>query len=79
MPVSDPCVEADRLRDLRTAIISGEGVNRARFDTKEVQYWKADLAALDRLIADYDKQCAINKGETPRRTRYAKRMRFGPC
>lgn len=75
MPV-DPCAEAARLRELRTAIVSGKSESRVRFDTEEVEYHKADLPALDREIARFDRDCAIAEGRTASRTRFAKGFRF---
>ena len=74
----DPCAEATRLREIRTLIVTGRSESQIRFDVEEVRYHKADLSALDRLISEYDRACAIRNGETPKRTRFAKRAAFRP-
>ena len=68
----DHCAEAERLRGLLTAIVSGDGVQRARFGEDEVQYFKADTAALQRLIDYHSSKCSGT------RRRYAIRGRFRP-
>lgn len=68
----DPCAEAQRLKELRVAIASGQSESQVRFGDEEVRYFKADLAALDREIARYEREC---NPAAPRR-RYAKRMSF---
>ena len=77
-PPIDPCAEAARLRELRKQIVTGQSESMIRFDVEEVRYHKADLGALDRLIAEYDRACAIQTGTVPRRTRFAKRAAFRP-
>jgi len=77
VPVN-PCDEARRLRDILTAIATGDSVASARFGDEEIRYHKADTARLERLIEHFERECAISRGETPRRTRFAKRMAFRP-
>lgn len=72
----DPCAEAERLRALRTAIIAGDAVSMTRFGDEEVRFYKADLTRLEALIAQYETSCALSKGETPKRNRFAARIRF---
>ncbi|WP_243368875.1 hypothetical protein [Microvirga solisilvae] len=72
----NPCAEAARLREIQVAIATGEAVASTRFGEKEIRYHKADPARLDRLIEYYDRECAISKGEAPKRARFAKSMRF---
>lgn len=67
---ADPCAEAARLRELRTAIITGQSESQIRFGDEEVRYAKADMAALDREIARLEAECS------GRRTRFAKGFRF---
>lgn len=71
----DPCAEAERLRALRTEIITGGKPVRIKENEREVQYGAADVPRLDALIAEYERACAAVTG-APRR-RFAKRMRFG--
>ncbi len=73
IPLVDPCAEAQRLRAIRTEIVTGGGVVRIKENEREVQYGAADLARLDALIADYERQCLLISG---RRRRFAKRLRF---
>lgn len=68
----DHCAEAERLRALLTAIVSGDGIQRARFGDDEVQYYKADTTALQRLIDYHSGLCS------GRRRRYAIRGKFRP-
>ena len=72
----DCCAEASRLREVRTALASGQAVAESRFDLDTVRFHKADPARLDRLIEEADRLCAISQGERPRRRRYAISGRF---
>ena len=72
MPV-DPCAEAERLRAIRTDLISGRAESQVRFGDEEVRYQKGDLAELNKEIARLEALCA---GET-KPTRFAKGVRFG--
>ena len=74
----DHCAEAERLRAIRTALATGEGVAEIRFGDEAVRYAKADPARLDSLIAHHERECALVQGQAPRRTRFAKRMAFRP-
>ncbi|MBP2147939.1 hypothetical protein [Xanthobacter flavus] len=71
----DPCAEAARLRALRTQIVTEGAVVRIKEGEREMQSTGPDLAKLDALIAEQDAACAAATGQ--RRTRFAKRMRFG--
>ncbi|PZP69067.1 MAG: hypothetical protein DI604_18585 [Delftia acidovorans] len=66
----DHCAEAERLRSLLTAIVSGDGVQQARFGEDEIRYFQADVAELKRLIAFHEGKCS------GRRQRYAIRGKF---
>ena len=68
----DHCAEAERLRGIMTAIVTGDSVQVARFGEDEIRYHKADTAALQRLIDHHEARC-IGK-----RRRYAIRGRFRP-
>lgn len=72
--LEDPCAEAQALRDARRDIVLGESVVETRFGEDQVKFTKADLPALNALIADAERRCAESQGR-PRR-RYAKRIRF---
>lgn len=79
MPDSvDHCAEAERLRALRVALVTGQATSQVRFDNEEVRFFKADGVGLDRLIAFHEQECARAQGVTIKRTRYAKRARFAP-
>lgn len=80
MPVEpiDYCAEAGRLRELRIAMASGEGVAETRFGLDMVRFHKGDPARLDRLIDEADRLCSISTGVTPRRRRFAISGRFRP-
>jgi len=74
----DHCAEARRLTELLTAIATGTSVASARFGDEEIRYHKADTTRLERLIEYHSQQCALSNGETPKRSRFAKRMAFRP-
>jgi len=68
-----PCERAARLRAAREEIILGRSAVMVDHDSgigekRRVQYTAANLPALDRLIADADRECAAQQG---RRTRFA--------
>jgi len=75
MPI-DPCAEAERLRALRTGIISGKSESLIRFDDEEVRFQKADMGALNAEIARLEAACDLENGAVPKRRRYASRARF---
>lgn len=74
----DPCAEATRLREIRTAIATGDTVAQARFGEDTMAYFKADLSLLEQEIKRADKACDIAEGRTPKRTRYAMAGRMRP-
>lgn len=67
----DPCVRAARLKEIRTAIATGDTVSKAKFGDEEVAYFQANIEMLDREIADAEKACALQSGTKPKRRRYA--------
>lgn len=72
MPIDpDPCAEAARLREIRTAIATGDTVSKVRFGDEEIAYYSANLELLEREIVEADKACALQNGEAPKRRRYA--------
>ncbi|WP_037373560.1 gpW family head-tail joining protein [Sediminimonas qiaohouensis] len=76
--MEDPCQEAIDLRKIKRDLVTGREVSSTRFGEDEVRFTKADLGRLDAMIADADRQCAIQSGERPKRTRFAKGVRFRP-
>lgn len=72
------CQKAARLREIRTAIATGDTISRAGYGDKQVAYYQANLELLDREIAEADRACAVEEGRAPKRTRYAIRGRFRP-
>lgn len=72
----DPCVEAARLRAIRTTLATGGGTKRVKFGDDEVEYYQGDTESLDRLIEKYEQECLIASGNTQKRVRFAKSVRF---
>lgn len=70
--MTDHCAEAVRLQSLLTAIVSGDGIQQARFGEDEVSYFKADTAELKQMIAYHQGLCA------GKRRRFAVRGKFRP-
>lgn len=73
---TDPCIEAEELRAVRRNIVTGASVRDVQFGEDRVSYTKADLPALDRLIADAERRCAAAQGRPRRRS--ARSVRFRP-
>lgn len=73
---TNPCDEAERLKSLRTLIITGAQPSAVRFGEEEVRYHRADLGRLDLLIDEADRECAVSLGAPPKRMRFARRVRF---
>lgn len=66
------CETLALLKAARTDLLTGKQVRRVRVQTgnveKDVQYQAADLASLDRAIAEHETLCAVEQGATtPRR------------
>lgn len=68
----DHCAEAERLRALLTSIISGDGVQQARFGEDEVRYFEADKNELRKQLAYHESLCS------GKRRRFAVRGKFRP-
>ena len=66
------CDRAARLRAARDAIVLGESVSEVRFGEDMTKFNGANLPALERLIREADRACAIERGET-RPSRFAAR------
>ncbi|WEK04555.1 MAG: hypothetical protein P0Y65_20660 [Candidatus Devosia phytovorans] len=71
----DPCAVASALRVARLQIATGGGVVVTRFGDDEVRFSSANLDRIDRLIVDYDGQCAVKNGK-PRIRRAARRFTY---
>lgn len=69
MTAIDWCARHTELVSIRDAVDTGKAVKSARFGEDEVQYFKADLSRLDRLIEEAARKCALASGAkpTPRR------------
>lgn len=65
----DHCAKAQKLRDLREEIISGQSLAVGKFGDDTLQFARADLPRLDREIAYHEAECHIATGKKPRRTR----------
>lgn len=77
MPDIDWCQRAMDLRAKRDDIVTGAGVaSITTIDGKSISYTKADMAGLERLIAEADRKCAEANGQC--RLRYARGARFRP-
>lgn len=74
----DPCQIATCLRQAYTDLVGGRAEVLIRFGEEEVRYGKADFSRLERMIRDYEAQCAASKGLTITRTRFARRSGFRP-
>lgn len=66
--MSDPCVEAARLRELYTAMISGQQVTEARFGEDFRRWGKGDAGALLTEIQRLERQCSALSGTATKRT-----------
>lgn len=68
----DYCSLAMELRQVRVAMLSGKMVTQTHFGTEGARFAKPpSMAELNSAIADADRQCAIQCGLSPKRTRYA--------
>lgn len=72
------CEKAARLREIRTAIATGDAISRAGYGDKQIAYYQANMDLLEREIREADKACDIEEGRTAKRRRYAIRGRMGP-
>ncbi|ETW10626.1 hypothetical protein ATO8_21221 [Roseivivax marinus] len=75
---TDPCDEANELRKIRRALVTGKAASEVDVEGDRIRYTKADLPRLDSMIAEADRQCAIQSGERPKRRRFAMGARFRP-
>ncbi len=70
--IPDPCVEAQKLRDVRTRVAAGQQVVEAEFQggdavQRRVRYSPANLALLNAEINRLERECAIKTGTLPAR------------
>lgn len=76
---TDWCARAAKLRKVEEALLSGEVITETRFGMDMVRW--AETAKLSEVKAALDeaiRNCAISRGETPGRRRYAMRARARP-
>lgn len=67
----DWCARATKLREVESAILSGEMVTEARFGSNMTKWASASLSEVRAEINYASQQCAIQNGEKPKRMRYA--------
>ncbi len=68
----DWCARALALRGVEMALLKGEMVTEARFGSDMTRFADtANLPDVRKAIAEADRNCAISRGETPARTRFA--------
>lgn len=71
--VVDWCARAVKLRRVEEALLMGEMVTEARFGEDMARYAGAKLSEVKAELETALRNCAIARGERPRRTRYAVR------
>lgn len=65
------CERAAKLRRVEEALLSGEMVTEARFGSDMTKFATASLADVKKAVDEAIDNCAISRGERPRRTRFA--------
>ncbi|KIC42232.1 hypothetical protein RA27_02245 [Ruegeria sp. ANG-R] len=76
--MDDPCAMAVALKKVRIRLSAGQLRETVRMDGEEVVFQRAKLDDLKSLIAEYEAECRrASGGSAVKRTRYAKRFRFG--
>lgn len=78
VPVVDWCARAAKLREVETAMLSGEMVTEARFGQDMTRFAGSGLAAVTAALTEAMRECLIERGEAPRRTRFAIKGRMRP-
>ena len=72
--ISKPCDVALALKKVRLSIATGGSAQTVKMNGEEVTFSRANLAALNGLISDYEKACTEASGGTVRRR--ARRVRW---
>lgn len=67
----DWCERAAKLRQVETALLSGEMITEARFGSDMTRFAGASLGDVTKALNEALRQCAISRGEQPARTRFA--------
>ncbi len=65
------CERAIKLRRVEEALLAGEMVTEARFGSDMTKFATASLADVKKALNEAIDNCAISRGERPRRTRFA--------
>ncbi|KQI68701.1 hypothetical protein AN189_07295 [Loktanella sp. 3ANDIMAR09] len=61
------CERLAQLKKARDDIAMGKQVSETRFGEDGVKFGRGDLAELNRLIQEAERECAIEKGKRPPR------------
>ncbi|MDX6806323.1 hypothetical protein [Terrihabitans rhizophilus] len=67
----DWCARATMLREVEAAILAGEMVTEARFGADMTKFASTSLSDVTKALNEALRNCAIERGERPKRTRYA--------
>lgn len=78
IPVVDWCARAQKLRDVETALLAGEMVTEARFGQDMTRFAIAGLASVTAALNEAMRECLIERGQAPRRSRFAIKGRMRP-
>lgn len=78
IPVVDWCARAAQLREVETAILSGDIVTEARFGQDMTRFASTGLTSVTAALDEAMRNCLIERGEAPRRTRFAIKGRMRP-
>lgn len=64
--MSDPCAVWPKMQEALDRLLVGEGFVRAKFGEDDVEFGRANIAALQRRIADLKAECAAKSGRVRR-------------
>ncbi|MEO9900820.1 MAG: gpW family head-tail joining protein [Roseibium sp.] len=64
--LNKPCDVVTALRKVKLSVVTGGIAQTVRLDGEEVTFTKANLTALNALIAEYETACARASGKTSR-------------
>ncbi|PZO78446.1 MAG: hypothetical protein DI629_12155 [Mesorhizobium amorphae] len=78
IPVVDWCARAAKLHEVETAILGGEMITEARFGSDMTRFSAASLSEVKAALDEAMRNCLIERGQAPRRTRFAIRGGFRP-